>query len=218
MAEFRFQFRKCLNPDCGLRYPMLESDQIGERCPLCMGETSVAAEARQEAEITASDSRTKLKTCALLDNLRSAWNVGAILRTAEGFGLEHLYLCGITPTPADAQVQKTALGAQNIIGWSAHRDAVDLAGKLRSHGRAIWALEQTANSRPIEVAMGAKVPLHKIVLVVGNERAGVDPGLLELADQVIHLPMQGRKRSFNVAVAFAIAMHTLKFRNQNSEL
>ncbi|MCL4531406.1 MAG: TrmH family RNA methyltransferase [Chloroflexi bacterium] len=141
----------------------------------------------------------------MLDNIRSAWNVGSIFRTADGFGFKHLYLCGITPTPDNEAVTKTSLGAEDFVTWSAHKDAVKLASGLKKEGFAIWALEQTKNSELLEAAARLLKPNHPIALVVGSEVTGVDPGILEIADKVVHLPMRGQKRSFNVAIAFAIA-------------
>ena len=147
---------------------------------------------------------------ALLDNIRSAWNVGSIFRTADGFGFKHLYLCGITPTPENRAVAKTSLNAEDFVTWSGHRDALKLAGGLKKQGFAIWALEQTGNSESIDTAGKLPGMDQGIVLVVGNEITGVDPGILEIADRVVHLPMRGQKRSFNVAVAFAVAAQIIQ--------
>lgn len=145
----------------------------------------------------------------LVDNVRSAWNVGSILRTADGFGFGHAYLCGITPTPEQAEVRKTALGAEQFVGWSYHKDAVRLVENLKGAGWQVWALEFAEGALPIQKAEDeehkAGGERRKIVLIVGSEVTGVDPGLLALADQVVYLPMRGQKRSFNVAVAFGAA-------------
>ncbi len=210
MQGSRFQFRLCLNPECGLRYPLPEKSSFGERCPICLGETIVVAEVPGERERRQAAPRGGAAgPRALLDNVRSALNVGSIFRTAEGYAFEHLYLCGVTPTPQDPQVSKTALGAEKLVGWSAHRNAVNLVSSLKADGFVIWALERTAHSCALEEAIPNAPPLAKRILVVGNEQAGVDPGILELADQVVHLEMKGAKRSFNVAVAFAIAAHVM---------
>ncbi len=204
MAGQRFEFRQCTNPACGLRYPLVERNAFGERCPACLGETVAVAHGTLNEEGTGELPPPGNGPAALIDNVRSAWNVGSMFRSAEGFGICHLYLCGITSTPEDVHVRKTALGAESIVSWSAHKNAVQLASKLKEEGRVIWALERTANSVPLSSLMpGAR--LDQVVLVVGNEQAGVDPGVIELADRVVHIEMQGRKRSFNVAVAFAVA-------------
>ena len=206
MAIPSFQIRLCQNPSCGLRYPLTFDHPFGERCPLCLGETIPVLERTIEREPARDESLFKEKDLhVMLDNIRSAWNVGSIFRTADGFGFKHLYLCGITPTPDNEAVTKTSLGAEDFVTWSAHKDAVKLASGLKKEGFAIWALEQTKNSELLEAAARLLKPNHPIALVVGSEVTGVDPGILEIADKVVHLPMRGQKRSFNVAIAFAIA-------------
>ncbi|HEX8993118.1 MAG TPA: TrmH family RNA methyltransferase [Anaerolineales bacterium] len=211
MHASSYQFRLCLNPDCGLRYPLSEKNAFGERCPACLGETIVVAERARDQErrrSTPSAPRGN-RPRAVLDNIRSALNVGSMFRTAEGYGFGHLYLCGVTPTPEDPKVRKTALGAEALLGWSAHKNAVTLVSTLKGSGDSVWALERTSQSQALETALRRASPGENLVLVVGNEQAGVDPAILELADQVVHLEMVGAKRSFNVAVAFAIAAHAM---------
>jgi len=146
---------------------------------------------------------------ALLDNVRSTFNVGSIFRSADGAGLQHLYLCGITPTPDHPKLAKTALGAESNVPWSQHRNALDLAAMLQAQGYQLWALETTATALPLQAA--PPLPAKGVVLVVGNEVTGVDPALLARCTQVVALPMDGQKRSLNVAVAFGIASYTLRF-------
>jgi tRNA G18 (ribose-2'-O)-methylase SpoU len=145
-----------------------------------------------------------IKFHVLLDNIRSAWNVGSILRTADGFGFEHAYLCGISPTPEQAEVRKTALGAEESVTWSTHRNGLEQVQRLQEAGWLILALEKTKMSIPIQVA-SQWLKQGQSVLVLGNEVTGVDPEILALADCVAHIPMRGQKRSFNVAVAFGAA-------------
>jgi tRNA G18 (ribose-2'-O)-methylase SpoU len=207
MPAESFQVRVCQNPDCGLRYPLLNHSRFGERCPICLGVTVVVAQGSLESEQVrkARQPATGPCLCGLVDNVRSAWNVGSIFRSAEGFGFEHLYLCGITPTPDNESVKKTALGAQDSVSWSSYRNSVQLIASLKERGCVIWVLEHTPQSVPIESAALALHSIRKCILVVGNEQVGVDPGILEIADRIVHLDMRGRKRSFNVAVAFAVA-------------
>lgn len=204
-----FQFRQCTNPACGLRYPLVERNAFGERCPACLAETVTVAEGGIEQEEEGYVQTPAEGPAALIDNVRSAWNVGSMFRSAEGFGISHLYLCGITATPENEHVRKTALGAENVVSWSAHKNAVELAQQLKAEGRSIWALERTSESVPLDSALH-RVQKDKVVLVVGNEQAGVDPGIIALADRVVHIEMRGRKRSFNVAVAFAVAVAALR--------
>jgi len=144
----------------------------------------------------------------LLDNIRSAWNVGSILRSADGFGFEHAYFCGITPSPKNEAVTKTSLGAENFVAWSEHKNAVELIQELKEDGWKIYALEETKKATDVRnLKLSQKV---KAVLILGSEVTGVDPDLLQLADEIVSIPMQGGKRSFNVSVAFAIAAYALK--------
>lgn len=142
----------------------------------------------------------------LLDNIRSAWNVGSILRSADGFGFAHAYLCGITPTPENEAVKKTSLGAEAFVNWSYHKNAVKLVKDLRNEGWGALALEEDA--RAVKISRTASLT-RNTVLIIGNEVTGVDPGLLTLADEVLYIPMRGEKRSFNVANAFSIAAYSL---------
>ena len=111
----------------------------------------------------------------LVDNVRSSFNVGSILRSADGAGLVHVYLCGITPTPENTKVAKTALGAENSVRWSYHRNSLDLVRSLQQADYAIWALEEHAAALPL---FHAPLPSRPLLLLIGNEITGVDPGLL----------------------------------------
>lgn len=207
MSIQSFEIRVCQNPGCGLRYPLTEGHPFGERCPLCLGATVLVLKKEIERESNEERERKERRELAVLvDNVRSAWNVGSILRTADGFGFDHAFLCGITPTPEQAEVRKTALGAEQFVTWSHHKDAVKLVEWLKTEGWQIWALEFVEGAVPIRSAEGDE---HKIVLIVGSEVTGVDPGLLALANQIVYLPMHGQKRSFNVAVAFGAAAFAL---------
>jgi len=146
---------------------------------------------------------------ALLDNIRSAWNVGAIFRTADGFGLEKLYLCGITSTPENESVRKTSLGAEESVDWEYSPNALVMAKKLKGEGDRLVALEQDSRAIPIHGYRNSSSDTRVPILILGNEVTGVDPEILDLCDQIVHIPMQGQKQSLNVEVAFGIAIHTL---------
>lgn len=152
----------------------------------------------------------------LLDNIRSAWNVGSILRSADGFGFTHAYLCGITPTADNEAVTKTSLGAEDAVPWSYHRDAVRLIKGLKAEGWKVHALEEDPRAQSISQFTNHQSANHKSpnlsVLIVGNEVTGVDPGLLDLCDEIFYIPMLGEKKSFNVAIAFGIAAYALNAR------
>ncbi len=145
----------------------------------------------------------------LLDSIRSAWNVGSILRSADGFGFDHAYLCGISPTPKNEAVTKTSLGAEDFVTWSEHKNSVELVNTLKQEGWKIYALEETKKATDIRKLKTKRK--EKAVLILGSEVTGVDPDLLKLADEIISIPMRGGKRSFNVSVAFAIAAYALRY-------
>jgi tRNA G18 (ribose-2'-O)-methylase SpoU len=192
---------------CGLRYPLINGDNAkGVRCPACLGETSVATRRSVPAGERLKGTQTPAKIgvrAVLLDNIRSAWNVGSILRSADGFGFDHVYLCGITPTPENEAVRKTSLGAEETLLWSYHKDAVKLADGLKREGWRVIALEEGEGAEKINSI--SSEPGERLALILGSETTGVDPGLLDLSDEVVAIPMRGVKRSLNVAVAFSVA-------------
>jgi tRNA G18 (ribose-2'-O)-methylase SpoU len=153
-------------------------------------------------------SRAAKTIAVLLDNIRSAWNVGSILRSADGFGFAHAYLCGITPTADNDTVTKTSLGAEESVPWSYHKDAVRLVKGLKTEGWEVFALEEQERSRPLSQFSNFQSS-RPAVLIAGSEVTGVDPELLDLCDEVFYIPMFGEKKSFNVAIAFGIAAYAL---------
>ncbi|MBN1666343.1 MAG: TrmH family RNA methyltransferase [Anaerolineales bacterium] len=145
-----------------------------------------------------------------MDNIRSGWNVGAMFRTADGLGGGRMHLCGITPTPEQPQVAKTALGAEKTVTWVYASNAVKHCQKLQQQGYVIWALEDTPEAEAIFGLQGEHLVCERRVLVVGNEVTGVDPAILALCERVLAIPMLGAKRSLNVAVAYGIALSALQ--------
>lgn len=145
----------------------------------------------------------------LMDNIRSAWNVGSILRSSDGFGFVHAYLCGISPTPEVEAVRKTSLGAEDSVPWSYHKDAVKLIRGLKKEGFRILALEDEPKAISLREQGKGDLTSRDSILILGSEVTGVDPGLLELCDEILYIPMRGEKKSFNVAMAFSIAAYAL---------
>jgi tRNA G18 (ribose-2'-O)-methylase SpoU len=143
---------------------------------------------------------------ALLENVRSLWNVGSMFRTADGAGISRLLLTGITGCPPRPEISKTALGADEVIEWEYLADPVEAAHRLRESGFRILALETEEEQG---VAIDEVDPRGRICLAVGHEVAGLSGRLLELADEITYLPMRGVKASLNVAVAFGIAAYQL---------
>ena len=145
---------------------------------------------------------------AVLDNVRSTFNVGSIFRTADGVGVWHLDLCGITPTPAHPKVAKTALGAQDSVAWRYHRNGLECVLALKQQGVRLVALESSgARSLFAPAESPVCAATDDIALIVGNEVCGVDPGILAISDEVIAVPMLGIKQSLNVAIAFGVAVY-----------
>jgi len=147
---------------------------------------------------------------ALLDNIRSTYNVGSMFRAADGAGLQCLHLCGITPTPENPKVVKTSLGAETSVMWKYYRNSVSAVRELKSRGYGIFTLEASSRSQSI-FKLDSTFTQKPILLIVGNEICGVDPDILSLSDKVLWIPMHGQKESLNVALAFGIAAYTLQY-------
>ncbi len=142
----------------------------------------------------------------VLDNLRSAQNVGTIIRTCDGLGIRNVELCGITPEITHPGVQKTALGAEKQLTIHSYRDTYERLTELKKKNIQIVGLEITKKSTNLDKVVAD----DECALVVGNEVSGISDEILSLCDIVTNIPMQGKKESFNVAVAFGIAAYTLR--------
>lgn len=138
----------------------------------------------------------------ILPNIRSAHNVGAMFRTADAFLVDKIYLCGYTASPPKPQIDKVSLGAEKWVPWERVEDLKDLVTTLKAQGVAVVALEKTQVSTSIADS-SFEGPL---ALIVGNEVDGVSEDILSLCDQVVHIPMHGKKESLNVSVAAGIAL------------
>lgn len=204
-----FQMRQCVRDACRFRFPAPSGSQAGSRCPECGAETRFVSEPFAGREPSAPPSAS-LPVEALLDNIRSIFNVGSMFRTADGAGIRHLHLAGITATPEHPKVAKTALGAEATVPWSRYRNGVEAAAALCQAGCQLWALESSERSQNL-FAVQPNPSDGPIVLVVGNELAGVDPQIMSLCHRIVHLPMEGIKGSLNVAIAFGIAAYYLRY-------
>lgn len=156
----------------------------------------------------------------IINDVRSAYNVGSMLRTADGLGVDEVFMTGYTAYPesakdirlphiskrAEAQIAKTALGAEKMVKWRHAADGLKLISDLKRDGYLIAALEQTADSKPL----GLFKPTKDIALIVGNEISGIEEKILAKSDVRLSIPMGGEKESFNVSVAAAIALYHLK--------
>lgn len=150
----------------------------------------------------------------VLHNIRSAYNVGSIFRTADAVGCTKLYLCGVTPCPLDKfgrvneKIHKVALGAEKSVAWEYRTSTVRVINVLKKQGFFIYALEKHADSLRYDKVSTQKGA--KIALIAGNEIQGLSTVILKKADIIAEIPMRGSKESLNVSVAFGIAAFALE--------
>lgn len=159
----------------------------------------------------AYDALAPLPVCAVLHDIRSMYNVGAILRTADAAAIARLYVSGISPLPTQNGVAKTALGAEETVPWEQAPSAVALVATLRERGYEIAALE----TAPHAVDLFDWKPRFPVCLLLGNEVEGLPPEILATADVCVRIPMLGVKHSLNVATAAGVVLYELlrKYRN-----
>jgi 23S rRNA (guanosine2251-2'-O)-methyltransferase len=164
------------------------------------------------------------KIVLIVHNIRSCHNVGSLLRTAEGLGVDQVYLMGYTPYPISPndtrlphlrqkiqkQIEKTALGAEKMIAWQYTPDVFLTIKDLQKVGYKLIALEQA----PTSIALPTWLPVEKIALIIGTETTGVEPEILAICDDIIEIPMLGKKESFNVVQAAAMALYHCRFMLQ----
>lgn len=150
------------------------------------------------------------ETRVALHNIRSAYNVGSIFRTADAFGIKHIYISGYTPAPKDKfgkirkEISKTALGGEFYVSWSKN-SASNIIRKLREEGFKIVAVEQDKRSVDYRKMKKSK----KTLFILGNEVKGLSEEILGMADTIIEIPMAGFKESLNVSVVFGIVASNL---------
>jgi 23S rRNA (guanosine2251-2'-O)-methyltransferase len=157
------------------------------------------------------DRIARLPVSALLDNVRSLYNVGAFFRTADAAGLEKLYLCGITGTPEKRAIAKTALGAEESVSWEHAWDPLPLLAAIRERGIEIAAIETAVHA----VDLFDWKPRFPACVVFGNEVEGIRPEVSALCDTHVCIPMLGVKHSLNVATAGGVVIYELlrKYRS-----
>ena len=147
--------------------------------------------------------QTKIPVIVILDNIRSMNNVGSIFRTCDAFAVEKLYLCGITATPPNKDITKTALGATESVDWKYAESVEDLVVNLKQKNIKVYLVEQTDNSILLDKFQFSN---ERIAIVLGNEVFGVTDALLPLCDGAIEIPQQGTKHSLNVTIAAGIVL------------
>jgi 23S rRNA (guanosine2251-2'-O)-methyltransferase len=149
-------------------------------------------------------SSEKIPIVIILDDVRSAYNVGSIFRTADAFRITGLHLCGISARPPHKDITKTALGATESVDWEYYQDVTDSLMKLKGEGFLIYAIEQADESIDLTDFRPGKD--EKIALIFGHEVFGVKDELLKIADGCIEIPQFGTKHSFNVAISAGIVL------------
>ncbi len=159
----------------------------------------------------------KFPLILILENIRSAYNVGSAFRTADAFQVEAIYLTGYTAFPPHKEIRKTALGAEDSVPWRHFSDGVSAIERARSAGYQILAVEQTTNSILLQ-SLGSKLT-ERTALVFGNEVTGVEPATLSAADGCIEIPQGGMKHSLNVATALGVVVwEFVRSQSGNREL
>lgn len=143
----------------------------------------------------------------VLDNIRSMNNVGSAFRTGDAFGIEGIYLCGITPQPPHREIHKTAIGATESVDWKYFESTIDAINTLKSNGYTIYSIEQTEDS--ISLADISIRQDEKMAIIMGNEVNGVDQDVIDNSDKCIEIPQFGTKHSLNVSVCTGVVLWEL---------
>jgi 23S rRNA (guanosine2251-2'-O)-methyltransferase len=146
----------------------------------------------------------KLPVVVVLDNVRSMHNVGSVFRTADGFSIEKVILCGITAQPPHREIEKTALGATQSVDWIHFEDTLAAVDTLRQKGYEIIAIEQAENSTMLNVFKPDLT--KKYALIFGNEVNGVSDEVMQKIDNCIEIPQFGTKHSFNIVISAGIVL------------
>jgi tRNA G18 (ribose-2'-O)-methylase SpoU len=148
----------------------------------------------------------KMPIIVVLENIRSAYNVGSVFRTADAFLLHSIYICGYTAYPPHKEITKTALGAEDTINWKYFKQTNEAIEELRKEGYRVFAVEQALNSCLLQ---DVKVKNEKLAVIFGNEVTGVEQATIELTDGCIEIPQLGMKHSLNIATAAGVVLWEL---------
>ena len=214
------KFHEILNCQrCGLRFPLSPTEKRMNICPRCGARLEIAELPYESFTVPVKEAHSgHVNFAVVLDNIRSAYNVGSIFRTSDGAGLTKLYLCGITPTPENPRVGKTALSAENYVPWEHSWSVIETVDKLQGEGYFIVSLEGGNSSIQLFDALPMIREQNKpIALIVGNEVSGIDPEAVKKSSLCVYIPMEGHKESLNVASAFAIASYLIRYQGIKNE-
>lgn len=149
-------------------------------------------------------SSAKTPVIAVIENVRSAYNVGSLFRTADAFLLEAIFITGYTAKPPHKEIKKTALGAEESVHWEYFPDAPTAIIQLKNEGYKVYAVEQVANSQPLQY-MDFKQD-EKVAVIFGNEVTGVEQNTILQCDGCIEIPQLGMKHSLNIATAAGVVL------------
>ena len=149
----------------------------------------------------------KMPIVVVLDHVRSCNNVGSVFRTSDALLIQKIYLCGITATPPDKEIHKTALGAENTVDWEYYKTTEEALEIVKKNGYTLIAIEQVEGS--IALNDYQPQPGEKLALIFGNEVKGVQQEVVDLCDKTIEIPQFGTKHSFNIAVSAGIVLWDL---------
>ncbi len=147
----------------------------------------------------------KTPLVVVLDNVRSLYNVGSVFRTCDAFRIEKVCLCGITATPPNAEIHKTALGGEDSVEWEYFADTADCVRELHAHGYYVWSIEQVEHSVKLQHLDDNIPPAGtRQAVVFGNEVKGVRQDVVDMGDGCLEIPQFGTKHSMNVSVTAGI--------------
>lgn len=149
----------------------------------------------------------KIPIIAVLENVRSAYNVGSVFRTADAFLIEAIYICGYTAFPPHKEIKKTALGADETVKWKHFKNIAEAITEIRSRDYKVYAVEQAVDSYKLQAI--SYEPDEKIAVIFGNEVTGVEQSTIEQSDGCIEIPQLGMKHSLNISVAAGIVLWEL---------
>lgn len=203
----KFVVEQCTSKLCGMRFPCPVDYERRGSCTRC-GAATETIEAYPPAvspRIDVSQLGQRVEIVALADSIRSALNLGAMLRSADGASVKRMWLCGLSAPGDHPKVAKSALGAEKSVSWQNSANCLNALHYERTQAEKdgvclhTWAIEATETSKELGTIA---VPKGRLLLVAGNETAGVDPALLRACEHHVHVPMTGIKNSLNVAVAF----------------
>jgi tRNA G18 (ribose-2'-O)-methylase SpoU len=156
----------------------------------------------------------KIPLILILDDIRSLHNIGSVFRTADAFLVEKIYLCGITATPPNKEIHKTALGATDTVAWEHAKDVTEIITKLKTGGTDVYAVEQVEGS----IMLNDFTPPEgrKLALVFGNEVKGVQQQAIDLCNGTIEIPQLGTKHSLNISVSAGIVVWDIFTKNHTT--